>query len=189
MNGYVRFAHWDAHKSRAPHSQMLGIMRFRMRNGLVRTLVVSLIVVLLLTQKHSGFMLAFVLLFLVPWFAYSGYRCLRFPIERKLRIQKTIVWFVAVVVIVSVHLVMYRSAKSYALGVSEKIETYISSHGQCPTKLEDVGISKSTFKEHLGLGGYSCKDQRPFLFYASTYVPFETENYDFTKHEWRHVYD
>ena len=32
-----------------------------MRNGLVRTLVVSLIVVLLLTQKHSGFMLAFVL--------------------------------------------------------------------------------------------------------------------------------
>ena len=100
-----------------------------MRNGLVRTLVVSLIVVLLLTQKHSGFMLAFVLLFLVPWFAYSGYRCLRFPIERKLRIQKTIVWFVAVVVIVSVHLVMYRSAKSYALGVSEKIETYISSHG------------------------------------------------------------
>ena len=87
-----------------------------MRNGLVRTLVVSLIVVLLLTQKHSGFMLAFVLLFLVPWFAYSGYRCLRFPIERKLRIQKTIVWFVAVVVIVSVHLVMYRSAKSYALG-------------------------------------------------------------------------
>lgn len=160
-----------------------------MRNGLVRTLVVSLIVVLLLTQRHSGFMLAFVLLFLVPWFAYSGYRCLRFPIERKLRIQKTIVWFVAVVVIVSVHLVMYRSAKSYALGVSEKIETYISSHGQCPTKLEDVSISNSTFKEHFGLGGYACKDQRPFLFYASTYVPFETENYDFTKHEWRHAYD
>ena len=56
------------------------------------------------------------------------------------------------------------AAKSYALGVSEKIETYISSHGQCPTKLEYVGISKSTFKEHLWLGGYSCKDQRPFLF-------------------------
>ena len=58
-----------------------------------------------------------------------------------------------------------------------------------PAKLEDVGISKSTFEEHLGLGGYVCKDQQPFLFYASTYVPFETENYDFTKHEWRHVYD
>ncbi len=160
-----------------------------MRNGLMRTLIVSLLVALLLTQRHSGFMLAFVLLFLIPWFAYSGYRCIRFPIERKLRIQKAIVWCVAVVVIASVHLVMSRSAKSYALGVSEKIEAYISSHSQCPAELEDVGISKSTFEEHLGWGGYVCKDQQPFLFYASTYVPFETENYDFTKHEWRHVYD
>ena len=120
-------------------------MRFRMRNGLVRTLVVSLIVVLLLTQKHSGFMLAFVLLLLVPWFAYSGYRCLRFPIERKLRIQKTIVWFVAVVVIVSVHLVMYRSAKSYALGVSEKIETL---HFQPWPMSDQIGRCRH-FKEYV----------------------------------------
>ena len=160
-----------------------------MRNGLMFTLVISLLVSLLLTQRHSGFMLAFVLLFLIPWFAYSGYRCIRFPAERKLRIQKVIVWCVAVVVIVSVNLVKYQSAKSYALGVSEKLEAYISSHGRCPKELEDVGISKSTFKEHLGLGVYVCKDQQPFLFYASTYVPFETENYDFTKHEWGHVYD
>jgi len=160
-----------------------------MRNGLVRTLIASLLVALLLTQRHCGFMLAFVLLFLIPWFAYSCYRCMRFPVERKLRVQKAFVWCVAVAVIVSVHLVMYQSAKSYALGVSEKIETHISSHGQCPTELEDVGISKSAFKEHLGLGGYFCKDQQPFLFYASTYVPFETESYDFAKHEWEHVYD
>ena len=162
---------------------------FPMRNGLMRTLIASLIVVLLLAQRHSGFMLSLVLLFLVPWLAYSGYRCIRFPTERNLRIKKAIVWFVAVLVIFSVHLVMYWSAKSYALSISEKIEAYISSHGQCPTELEDVGISKRAFKEHLGLGSYACKDQRPFFFYASTYVPFETEYYDFTNHEWRHAYD
>ncbi len=100
-----------------------------------------------------------------------------------------IVWCVAVVVIFSAQLVMYQSAKSYALSVSAKVEAYISDHGRCPAELEDVGIAKTTFKEHLGLGGYVCKEQQPFLFYATTYVPFETERYDFAKHEWGHVND
>lgn len=170
-------------------SGYLEAMRYSMRNGLMATLFASVIVMLLLVQRHSGFMLAVVLLFLIPWWAYSGYRCLRFPGERKLRITKAIVWLVAVVVIFSVHLVMYRSAQRYSLGVSEKIEAYISRHGQCPAELEDVGISTPAFKAQLGLGSYVCQEQRPFLFYASTYVPFETEYYDFTHHEWRHADD
>ncbi len=40
-----------------------------MRNGLMRTLVISFLLALLLSQRHSGFMLAFVLLFLIPWVA------------------------------------------------------------------------------------------------------------------------
>ena len=160
-----------------------------MRNALMRTLLASLLVVLLLAQKHCGFMLIFVLLVLIPSFAYSSYRCIRFPVERKLRIQKAGVWCIAVSVIVSVHLVMYQSAKNYAQSVAEKVEAYISSHGSCPTELEEVGISKGAFKEHLGLGGYLCENQKPFLTYASTYVPFETESYDFVQHEWKHNYD
>lgn len=153
------------------------------------TLVLSLLVALLLSQRHNGFMLVSVLLFLIPWFAYSCYRCIRFPAERRLRVQKSLVWGMAVLVIVSAHLVMFHSAQSYAQKVSEKIEAYISQHGHCPTGLEDLGISQTEFKEHLGLASYSCKDQRPSLFYASTYAPFDTEDYDFRKHEWMHVYD
>ena len=160
-----------------------------MRSGLMNTIFVSLLVTLLLVQRHCGFMLIFVLFALIPSFAYSCYRCIRFPVERKLRIQKAIVWGVAVAAIVSAHAVMYQSAMSYAQSVAEKVEAYISSHGSCPTGLEDVGISKSTFKEHLGLGGYVCENQKPILFYASTYLPFETESYDFAHREWRHNYD
>ena len=128
-----------------------------MRNGLMPTLLLSLLVALLLSQRHNGFMLVFVLLFLIPWFAYSCYRCIRVPAERRLRIQKSLVWGMAVLVIVSAHLVMFHSAKSYAHEVSEKIEAYISKHGHCPTELEDVGVSLNAFKEHLGLASYSCK--------------------------------
>lgn len=160
-----------------------------MRSAFIRTIFVSALVVLLLSQRHCGFMLVFVLFVLIPSFAYSGYRCACFPVERKLRLQKVIVWCVAVAVIVAVHLVRHQTAKTYAQGVSEKIETYISVHGRCPAGLEDVGISRSAFKENLGMGGYRCENQAPFLFYASTYVPFDTENYDFVQREWRHVYD
>ena len=160
-----------------------------MRNGLMSTILFGLIVTLLLAQRHCGFILIFVLVVLIPWFAYSGYRCIRFPIERKLRIQKAVVWCVAVAVIVSSHLVMYQSAKSYAQSVVEKVEAYISNHGSCPAKLEEVGISKNTFKEHLELGSYVCENKKAFLFYASTYVPFDTEAYDFAQHEWSHNYD
>lgn len=29
----------------------------------------------------------------------------------------------------------------------------------------------------------------PSLFYASTYVPFDIESYNFTRHAWQHIYD
>lgn len=158
-----------------------------MRNSLIPTIAVSTLLVLLLSQRYFGFMIIFVLLVLIPSFAYSGIRCTTFPAERKLRVQKAIVWCIAVAIIFSVHRSMSEYAQTYAQSVVEKIEAYISSHGRCPAALEDVGISTDTYKKSLGGGYYVCDKGEPSLFYPSTGVPFEKEHYDFAKREWRHI--
>ena len=160
-----------------------------MRRQLGFTILASFIITLLLSQRHSGFMLVFVLLVLLPSFAFSAYRCVKFPEERKLRGLKALLWCLAIIVIVAAHPPMYLSANRYAQSVVDKVETYMSTHGVCPSKLEDLGISEPEFKQHLGLGAYACENQQPTLFYKSTYVPADIEDYDFTRHEWRHIYD
>ena len=46
---------------------------------------------------------------------------------------------------------------------------------------------KDQLKSMVGLGGYHAESGKPFFFYASTYVPFETERYDFETHTWKHL--
>lgn len=157
-----------------------------MNKALLQTLIVSLLVTLLLAQRHCGFMLIFVLLLLLPWLLYASYRCLRFPAERTLRAQQAMIWCIAVAAISASHLLMYQSARSYAQAVVGKVEAYMASHGHCPAGLADIGVSAATFKQQLGIGGYVCDNQKAHLFYARTYVPFDSEHYDFSQHAWLH---
>jgi len=62
-----------------------------------------------------------------------------------------------------------------------------SSPGADPENIEAVGYSKNQLKALVGLGGYHCEHDEPRFFYASTYVPFETEHYDFETRTWQHV--
>ena len=39
------------------------------------------------------------------------------------------------------------------------------------------------------MGGYFFDHGEPSFFYASTYVPFEIDDYDFVKREWVHIGD
>lgn len=89
----------------------------------------------------------------------------------------------------SVHAYMFHATQKYATKVSVAMESYIVTHGTCPLELEEVGIQKADFRAALGSSGYFCEAGKATLFYASTFVPFETENYDFNDHRWVHVSD
>lgn len=143
----------------------------------------------MLSQRHLGFALYVVFIWMAPWLLYTLFRCQRHPTEWRPRLINVGMWCLCIALVLTSHLIMYRNAQAYGQQVTTQIEAYRTRHGNYPASLEEAGISKAVFREHLGLGAYMYENGHPSLFYASTYVPFDTESYDFTRHIWAHRYD
>lgn len=152
-------------------------------------LISSGVMVWFLSQRHSGFLLYFVALLLIPWIIQSIWVIARRPEQRKTRSWLLAIWLVAVTIVISVHVFYAVSARNYAQAIADSIKRHIKERGVCPTTLTDVGYSDKQFREELGMGGYDCKSGKPRLFYASTFTVFETEHYDFELRRWRHAGD
>lgn len=156
---------------------------------LIPTLVVCALVTLFLCQRHAGFLLFALALPLVPWLIYSAWVVATKPIVRRQQLVKACIWMLGVSIVLGVHAIMFTTAKRNAEEISAALEMHIREFGQCPKELEAVGLTKAALRKKLGYAAYSCESGKPTLFYGSTFVPFETENYDFGTHAWIHVYD
>ena len=150
------------------------------------TLIGAGMVTLLLCQRHCGFMLFLVLLFLLPWLLVSLWRGLRHPEQRAQRASQAAIWLCSVSLIVGVHLHMAIQTRDHAQRLVEKVSAYQQRHGRYPANAQALGYSDAQIRELLGLGDYFLTEGKPSLFYASTYMPFETEMYDFSLQQWRH---
>jgi hypothetical protein len=159
------------------------------RIGWRRHAILATCTALMLSQRHLGFALYVVFIWMAPWLLGTAYHCFRYPVERRPRLINAGIWCLCVTIVLTSHLIMYRNAQAYGQQVVTQIEAYRTQHGNYPASLEEAGINKAVFRKHLGLGAYMYEDGHPSLFYASTYVPFDTESYDFTRHIWVHLYD
>ena len=150
------------------------------------TLIGAGIVTLLLCQRHCGFMLFLVLLFLLPWLLASLWIGFRHPEQRALRASKAAIWLCCVSLIVGVHLYLAIQTRNQAQLLVERVIAYQQTHGRYPDSSQALGYSDEQLRELLGLGGYFLTEGKPTVFYASTYMPFEKEIYDFTLRQWQH---
>ncbi len=78
------------------------------------------------------------------------------------------------------------STRHYAQLLVEKVIAYRQSHGRYPATAQALGYSDAQIRELFVMGGYFLTDGKPYLFYASTYMPFESESYDFALRQWQH---
>lgn len=181
----------DTKPDQPPHSQSADTPKApRPRHiGWRRHAILAACTALLLSQRHFGFALYMVFLWMAPWLLYTLFRCQRHPDEWRPRLINAGMWCVCIAIVLTSHVIMYRNAQAYANLVSTQIEAYQRQHGSFPATLEEAGISKTAFRERLGSGGYFYRDNTPMLFYASTYVPFDAESYDFKAHSWWHKPD
>lgn len=159
------------------------------RIGWRRHAILAAFLAFYLSQRHAGSMLIFVFLWMAPWLLYTLFRCQRHPAERQARLINVGMWCVCIAIVLTSHIIMHHNAQTYANQVATQIEAYHAQHGSYPSQPEDICISNAAFRDHLGYGGYFYKDGQPNLFYASTYVPFELESYDFTRHTWQHIHE
>ena len=150
------------------------------------TLIGAGIVTLLLCQPFCGFMLFLVLLFLLPWLVASLWIGFRHPEQRARRASQAAIWLCSVSLIVGMHVYRATSARDQAQLLVEKVIAYRQSHGRYPATAQALGYSDKQLRELFVMGGYFLTDGKPYLFYASTYMPFESESYDFALRQWQH---
>lgn len=130
--------------------------------------------------------LVFVAIGLAFWLPYSVFVIVRKPEKRRLQSLKVGIWVLVLAIVLAIHFVRHREARSHADAVVRKIERYRETQGLYPERLEEIGISQADLKEKLVMPHYS---NRPTFYYANTMVAFHMWSYDFSAHQWEDAYD
>jgi hypothetical protein len=151
------------------------------------TLIVSVVLGLLLCQRHLGFAIGLVWVVLLPWVAVNMFSAYKQSGRWPLFITKTCIWALMSVAVLGWHVYLYYSVRAEAQRIVERVIASRRTNGVFPENLAVVGVSDEQRKNALGLSGYFRKESGAFLFYASTYVPFEVEQYDFAAARWTHT--
>ncbi|MDR1529196.1 MAG: hypothetical protein LBS40_02115 [Burkholderiales bacterium] len=150
------------------------------------TVIAASIFVFFLSMPHVFFMIYVPAIPLLIWMMVNLARAIRDPKTRKIRLARIAIWIVAIGFVCGIHRVMYVITRSYADEVIVKIDQFSKTHGYCPETLEDMGIDRQQFKEALGFASYSCQDGNPSLYYAATFIIYDTYSYDFEQSIWEY---
>lgn len=151
------------------------------------TLIAAGVVTLFLCQRHLGFVVLFEVFILTLWIIASIWVSIRNPQQRSLQAAKVGIWLLSVGIVIGVHLLVATQTRAKAQKLVDAVMSHSASHGTYPEDLQSIGYTKDEVRSMIGMGGYHFENGQPFFFYASTYVPFETDHYDFSKHEWVHL--
>lgn len=155
------------------------------------SLLAAGIMTFLLSQHGAGFMLIFFGFICIPWLLQSIYYYISKPAQRKLLTQKTLIWPIALFIIAGIHLVRHHHVRNQAQDIADRIQRYADEHGHYPPGLESIRRPEELNEVSLTRFSYLSpdnkeRDAQPAFFYPSTYVAFETENYDFKTRRWEH---
>lgn len=150
------------------------------------TIVAAGVVTLVLCQRHLGFAVLLEILVLLPWIVVSIWTAAGNSQQRPLLAAKVGIWLLSVGVVIGVHAVLASLTRAKAQKVVDAITSYYTAHGSYPVDIQAVGYTEGEVRSMVGMGGYHFEFGRPSFFYASTYVPFATNDYDFSGREWTH---
>ena len=153
------------------------------------TIFAASIVTIFLCQPHNGFIAFFEVIILIPWVIMWIWRSIKTPELRLLYAVKMCIWILSIGITISVHFFIAYKTRQKAQMVVNAILDYHRSHGSYPPDIQTIGYSKDDLRSMIGMNGYSFNQNKPNFYYASTYMIFETESYDFSKREWQHNYD
>ena len=150
------------------------------------TFIAAGVVALFLSQRHIGFMVLFEELILAPWIVFSIWVSIKNPQQRSYQAAKVGIWLLSVGIVIGVHFFVATQTREKAQKLVDAVMSYYASHGTYPVDTQSIGYTKEEVRSMIGMGGYYFEHGQPSFFYASTYVIYETDHYDFSKREWMH---
>lgn len=157
--------------------------------ALIGTVVACCVVGLFTSQRHAGFGLMFLIPFFVVWIPYSLFLIVWKPARRNTQIAKIILWGVSVSVVIAIHMHRAQEIRARADKVLALILKHKAENGAFPANLADIGWSEAPARSGRTKIFYSNKDGNPMLFYAATFIVFDTYSFDFGEDRWSYVAD
>lgn len=157
-------------------------------HGLYPTIAGSLLFAILASQRHAGFILHYVApCFFPPLMLYIAYIAIRRPQQRQLQNRKALIWLTGVFAACVIQMYMFFAAQYDGLKVSSAVDAYIAANGHCPKSMEEIGFETSDDRLHGRRANFDCYDGKPNLWYFSTFLALDMEQYDFHAHRWYHI--
>jgi len=165
------------------------VARPEKKQTLVHDYIAAAVIIFIFSQKHAGFMLAFVMLLSLPFLVFNIVVMIKNPDRRRFLRNKILLWIGAFACVIAWHGYLHISSRKIADEVVSMVQQYTAKNGHCPESLADLGLPEDWLKSRLGFSDYRCKEGQPHLYYATTYIVFDTEHYDFMNHTWIHLDD
>ncbi|MBS9779394.1 MAG: hypothetical protein KGV51_02085 [Moraxellaceae bacterium] len=152
-----------------------------------KTFAFCLLVALFTFPKHYGFMLQFVLIFLVPVLLVRIFRICTRSEQRKQRIIQVILWVVTCLSVIIHHIYLYQTTQNFANRFSDAVIAYHNQHGVYPNSADELDIDKQLIEKYDI--NYNYQDNQPYLCYRSTWRNSKTEhfNFDFEDKTWGYL--
>ena len=157
-----------------------------LRKKLYSTIAAAALMALILGQRHAGFMLYLAIIPLAIWIPYSVVVMVRKPERRLLQLALVSCWVLAVLLVAGIHYFRHEATRRNADDIVAAIKEFKTKRGSYPLTLDEVGIGRTALKDKLGsFSGYN-RDVvgTPALFYAATWIVFDTYEYDFRTDSW-----
>jgi hypothetical protein len=134
-------------------------------------------------MPFGGFMLLFVLPFLLAFLIRGAYRARKQPETRRLFYTKVTIWCLLLCVVSALHLYYYSASRAAANEVAHAVEAFKAKNGDFPKDLSEAGIVRAG-RGPIWRAAYFNEKGRVDLFYPATFIVFDTYRYDFAEHKW-----
>ncbi len=146
------------------------------------TIVACALVSVLTGQVHTGMFLFFVVPLVSIWALISAYLAWRDPATRQQRGIRFSIWAVTLVALFATHAYYRHAARLAGQTAANAIAAYRLANGSYPPSLQAAGIPP----DPRWRVGYVLAKDGPFLFYPSTFVPFDIYSYNFERGAWEY---
>ena len=149
------------------------------------TLVACGLVALLTAQVHAGMFLIFVVPMVLVWALANAYLAWRQSSTRRERGLRFAMWVVTIAGLFATHAYYKQAARSAGQAAANAVSAYRLATGAYPPSLQAAGVPP----DPRWRVGYILAKDGPYLFYPSTFVPFDTYSYSFERGTWEYQPD
>lgn len=152
---------------------------------LVSTILACALVAVLTAPVHAGMFLFFVVPIVCIWALVNAYLAWREPSTRRRRGMHVAIWAITLAGLFATHAYYKHVARGAAQSAAAAVTAYRITNGSYPPTLQAAGIPP----DQRWRVGYVLAKDGPFLFYPSTFVPFDIYSYNFERGTWEYQPD